>query len=235
MPRPARSDPFDDAALLGGVLGIHPSRYPRLARRLDAMGGLARLPSAGVRALALSIPAERRLERILELFDRVAGPGPPPRNRIEGPEDIVRWLRPRLATLPVETFWTVMLDARGHAFAASQVAQGILTSCLVHPREVFAAAIRARAASVVVVHNHPSGDPEPSEEDRALTGRLYAAGKILGIPVLDHVVLGRRGFVSVTPLEEATSVIEVWDPLRAAPAGPGESEGRASETDRETP
>lgn len=192
-----------EARLLGRVLALPPSSYPDIARNLEALGGLVRLPDAGASALGLRAPARRKLERVLTLFRLMIGPSPPPSPRIDGPGDVVKWLGPRLATLPVETFWLVLLDARGRAMAATQVAQGILTSCLVHPREVFAAAIRARAASVIVVHNHPSGDPEPSREDRALTARLSAAGRILGIPVLDHLILGHQGFVSVGLPEEA--------------------------------
>ncbi len=110
---------------------------------------------------------------------------------------MVRYLAPRLAPLPVETFWVVMLDARGRPLGESQVGLGTLSACLVHPREVFAPALRARAASVVLVHNHPSGDPAPSEEDVALTVRLAEVGDLMGIPLLDHVVVGRAGHRSI--------------------------------------
>lgn len=191
-----------DAALLGRVLGLHPACHAQIARSLEGLGGLGCLASAGASALGLDGPAHRKLDRLLRLFDRMISRVPPPAERIERPEDVVRWLGPRLVTLPVETFWVVLLDARGRAVAATMVAQGILTSCLVHPREVFAVAIRARAASLIVIHNHPSGDPEPSAQDRALTARLCAAGRVLGIPVLDHIVVGRQGFVSVGPLPD---------------------------------
>jgi DNA repair protein RadC len=77
------------------------------------------------------------------------------------------------------------------------VSQGTLTSSLVHPREVFGPAVREEPRALIVAHNHPSGDPEPSEEDLAVTRRLVEAGKILGVPLLDHVVIGDRSFVSI--------------------------------------
>jgi DNA repair protein RadC len=75
--------------------------------------------------------------------------------------------------------------------------QGTLTASLVHPREVFAPALREPAAAIVLVHNHPSGDPTPSREDHEVTARLAAAGELLGIPVLDHVVVAEQGYVSL--------------------------------------
>lgn len=77
------------------------------------------------------------------------------------------------------------------------VSRGSLNASIVHPREVFRPAILGSAASVILVHNHPSGDPEPSEEDLSITRRLAQVGELLGIPVLDHVVVGKRGFVSL--------------------------------------
>ena len=77
------------------------------------------------------------------------------------------------------------------------ISQGTLTASLVHPREVFRPALRDAAAAVVLVHNHPSGDPTPSREDREITQRLAEAGELLGIPVLDHVVVAERGYASL--------------------------------------
>lgn len=89
-----------------------------------------------------------------------------------------------------EVFVVLLLDVRNRLIRAEVISVGTLTASLVHPREVFASAITRRAASIVVAHNHPSGDPSPSEEDIALTNRLTEVGRILGIEVLDHVILG---------------------------------------------
>ena len=98
-------------------------------------------------------------------------------------------MREYLGSLPREEFWAVYTDAKHRPIAAHMVSRGTLTCSLVHPREVYGPAISLAAANVVLVHNHPSGDPEPSPEDREITRRLVAAGHLLGIPVLDHIVI----------------------------------------------
>jgi DNA repair protein RadC len=96
-----------------------------------------------------------------------------------------------------EEFHVLLLNARHEVQRRVMVSRGSLNASIVHPREVFRPAILGSAASVILVHNHPSGDPEPSEEDLSITRRLAQVGELLGIPVLDHVVVGKRGFVSL--------------------------------------
>lgn len=96
----------------------------------------------------------------------------------------------------VELFLAVLLDVKNRRMCDVRVSTGILNGSLIHPREVFAPALRERAASVLLVHNHPSGDPAPSPEDREVTRRLRAAGGIVGIAVLDHVIIGDCSFHS---------------------------------------
>jgi DNA repair protein RadC len=115
---------------------------------------------------------------------------------LRGGEDVFRLLHPRLAHLQTENFFALYLDAKGRLLHERSVSCGTLTSSLVHPREVFAPALLHRAATLVVAHNHPSGDPEPSSEDRAATRRLQRAGRLLGIELLDHVVIARAGYAS---------------------------------------
>ena len=95
-----------------------------------------------------------------------------------------------------ERFVALLLDSRNRVIKDVVVSQGTLTASLVHPREVFRAAVRESAAALVLVHNHPSGDPAPSGEDREVTRRLCDAGRIVGIRVLDHVVIAERGYFS---------------------------------------
>ena len=114
---------------------------------------------------------------------------------IRGPEDVAKLL-PRMKRLEREHFLVVLLNARHEVDAVETVSVGSLNASIVHPREVFKPAILASAASVVLVHNHPSGDPEPSEEDLTITKRLVEVGDLLGIGVLDHVIVGSRGVVS---------------------------------------
>jgi len=97
----------------------------------------------------------------------------------------------RLDAVDREEMWALLLSTKNRVIGLAQVSVGTLDASLVHPREVFKTAILANAASVILVHNHPSGDPAPSPEDRQITERCAAAGKILGIPLLDHVIVGR--------------------------------------------
>ena len=103
---------------------------------------------------------------------------------------------PRLEDLPVEEFHVAVLDAQHRLERDITVTRGILNSSLVHPREVFREAIAERAAAMILVHNHPSGDPTPSADDRMVTEQLVAAGRVLDIPVHDHVIIGRGRYMS---------------------------------------
>ncbi len=103
---------------------------------------------------------------------------------------------PLLRDVRRELFKVILLDAKHAVIREKTVSEGTLTSSLVHPREVFNEAVRESAAAVIFLHNHPSGDPRPSQEDRALTARLQDAGDILGVQVLDHVIVGDGRYVS---------------------------------------
>ena len=110
-----------------------------------------------------------------------------------GPATVAEMLRPLLEDEPVEVFVSLLLNGKHRVFAFAEVSRGTLTTSLVHPREVFGPAVRMSAAAVIVAHNHPSGDPEPAREDLEVTRRLRDAGKLLGVPLLDHVILGEDG------------------------------------------
>ena len=106
------------------------------------------------------------------------------------------YFRPRLREFQRESFHVLLLDGRHRLIGLEAVSIGTLTASLVHPREVFREAIRRAAAAMLLVHNHPSGDPVPSIEDRDVTRRLQAAGELLGIRVLDHVIVAEEGYYS---------------------------------------
>jgi DNA repair protein RadC len=110
--------------------------------------------------------------------------------------DIFERYHPALRDARKERFLAVLLDGKNRVLRDERISEGSLTSSLVHPREVFAPAIRESASALVFVHNHPSGDPEPSPEDVDVTRRLCAVGELIGIRVLDHVVIGDGAFVS---------------------------------------
>jgi DNA repair protein RadC len=115
---------------------------------------------------------------------------------IRGPEDVEALVGRSLRRAQREHFLVLLLNARHEVMASETVSIGSLNASIVHPREVFKPAILASAASIVLVHNHPSGDPEPSEEDLSITKRLVEVGDLLGIGVLDHVLIASRGTVS---------------------------------------
>ena len=120
--------------------------------------------------------------------------------RLDGPADVYRFMRPRIAHLTREVFHVLLLDARHRLVADRRVAEGGLASCAVAPRDVFEPAIREATPALVFVHNHPSGDPTPSRDDVALTERLAEAARVLGLDVVDHVVVADSGFVSLAEM-----------------------------------
>ena len=116
---------------------------------------------------------------------------------IHGPEDVARFAMPHFRHETKEHFAVLLLNTKNHILAMPVISQGSLTASVVHPREVFEAAVRHSAASMILLHNHPSGDPSPSREDIAVTERLVKAGQIMDIPVLDHVIIGNNSFASL--------------------------------------
>ena len=173
-----------------------------VARALLARcGGLDRLesaPASDMAGVAGVGPAKAAsLVAAFELGRRCASSHLPEGAALGSPQDVFHHFASRLRRLDHERFVVVLLDGRHRVLGEAVVSQGTLTASLVHPREVFRPALRASAAAVILVHNHPSGDPTPSAEDRSVTGRLARAGELLGIRVLDHVVVAERGYVSL--------------------------------------
>lgn len=116
---------------------------------------------------------------------------------VHAPEDVARIMIPRLRDLTTEEFHVLVLDAKNGVREEVKLTSGTLNASLVHPREVFKAAIDHRAAAIIVVHNHPSGNLEPSHEDIEITHQLVEAGKTIGIPVHDHVIVSGSGYTSL--------------------------------------
>jgi DNA repair protein RadC len=110
------------------------------------------------------------------------------------PEKVYRLIKSKLKDYHKEHFYIIAINSRNHSIA--EVSVGSLNASVVHPREVFAEAIKNKAASVILAHNHPSGDPEPSEDDLLITKRLVESGKILGIEVVDHIIVAKDNFFS---------------------------------------
>jgi DNA repair protein RadC len=172
-----------------------------LARRiLREVGGLAAVASEEFASLqgvvGLGPAKSASLVGACEIGRRIATRRLEPGARIHGPADVHRHFFERLRDCPHEQFLVLLVDGRHRVMSEVLVSQGTLTASLVHPREVFRQAIRRSAAALVLVHNHPSGDPAPSGEDRQVTERLQEAGEVIGIRVLDHVIVAERGFHS---------------------------------------
>ncbi len=143
-----------------------------------------------------------QLMAALELGRRTLRQAPGARVRIRGAEDAAAYLMPRFGSRGVEQFGIVLLDARHRAMRAAVLAVGTLNSSGVEPRDVFREAAIGGATAIVLFHNHPSGDPTPSPDDVALTRRLVAAGALIGIDVVDHVILGDARYCSIKEIRE---------------------------------
>jgi len=188
-------------AILIGT-GTSGASAPEVAAALLAQGGpdlacLARRTAAELAtAQGVGRAKATRIVAALELGRRLLEEGRPDRTRIRSPADVYRWFAPRLADLAAEEFHVLALDSQSGVLRDLLVTRGILNSSLVHPREVFRGAIAEAAAGIIVVHNHPSGDPTPSAEDRAVTRQLVEAGRVLDLPVYDHVVVGASRYLS---------------------------------------
>jgi len=194
-------------ALLVGS-GTSQASAEAVARRLVGTvdGSVARLAGLDVAVLeslsGVGPATAARVVAALELGRRAGSEDLSGEVRIRGPEDVFRLMGPRLRDLPQEEFHALLLNTRHRVVREVLVTRGTLDASLIHPREVFRPAVGESAAGVILVHNHPSGDPTPSAEDRAVTRQLEAAGRTLGIPVLDHVIVGRTRYRSVLDVGE---------------------------------
>jgi DNA repair protein RadC len=116
--------------------------------------------------------------------------------RVSSPNNVYEQFKD-LALCEEERMYVVLLDTKNNIVDSVEIAKGTLNSCIVHPREFYSPAIRLKANSVLAIHNHPSGDPTPSIEDLSLTKRLKECGVLLGIPLIDHIIIGNKGFTSL--------------------------------------
>jgi DNA repair protein RadC len=167
---------------------------------LEEAGGLRRLSTRTLREIAAAYGlGDARAARVMAAFAlgrQVSQLRLTPGARFRSGADIFRHYHGRLRDLRKEQFWAVLLDGKNRVLREERVSEGSLTASLVHPREVFAPAIRESAGALVFVHNHPSGDPTPSVEDVEITRRLCAVADLVGIRILDHVVVGDGAYVS---------------------------------------
>jgi DNA repair protein RadC len=174
----------------------------RAAKRLLSLPNLRELRTTGVSELTggygLSDTAATKVSAVVELVRRIDGERLDRGVVFNGSASVFRHaVALGLPDLQVEQFRTLLLDGKHRLIDEMLVSQGTLTSSPVHPREVFHHAIRAKAAAIVLMHNHPSGDPSPSADDLEITRKLVHVGDVVGIRVVEHVIIGRDSFTSL--------------------------------------
>jgi DNA repair protein RadC len=192
-----------DNELLALVLGSGARRTDVLAVAnaiLEAAGGLHGVPRIGHddlrRVYGVGAVKAAQVLAAVELGRRTLTRPAARRKEFRSARDIAAYLLPLFGAKPVEQFGVVLLDTKLRLLRTALVSVGTLDSSPAHPREVFREATTASAAAVILFHNHPSGDPTPSDEDAELTRRLVSAGRIIGIHVLDHLILGDTKYFS---------------------------------------
>ena len=200
------AEALSNAELLAILLrtGTQEESVMRLAERIlieageDGLGGLAHssieslMKRKGVgEAKAITIAAA------LELGKRVAIGDSKKRVVIHSSDDIANYMMPRLRYCDREHFYAILLNTKNHVIASPLISIGTLSESLVHPRELFKEAVNHSASSIILVHNHPSGDPSPSREDIMMTRRIIEGGRLLDIQILDHVIIGDNTYISL--------------------------------------
>ena len=166
---------------------------------LAQFGSLQKLAEASIEELSsikgIGLAKATQIKATFEISRRISTQVPSYKSKeLTDPKKVYRLIKSKLKDYHKEHFYIIALNSRGHSIA--EISVGSLNASIVHPREVFAEAIKNKAASVVFAHNHPSGDPEPSEDDLLLTKKLVESGKILGIEVFDHIIVVKDDFFS---------------------------------------
>ncbi|CAM3094233.1 RadC family protein [Sporolactobacillus spathodeae] len=182
--------------------GVKNESVLQLAQRLiNHFGGLNALSEASIEELqkvkGIGEAKAALIAACIEFGRRLVRPAAVQRYTIRSPEDGANYVMEDMRFLAQEHFVVLFLNTKNQVIHKTTIFVGSLNASIVHPREVFKEAVRRSAASIICFHNHPSGDPTPSREDGDVTRRLVSCGKMLGVDVLDHIVIGDRKFVSL--------------------------------------
>lgn len=181
--------------------GIHEKSALDLAQELLKCGGITALVHASTEEIksqkGMGLAKAAQVKAALELARRLSRQSLGPRPVIKSPLDAAQLLMGEMSNLDREHFRVINLNTKNQVIAIDTVSIGHLNASLVHPREVFKIPIKRSAASLILVHNHPSGDLSPSKEDLKVTQRLIEAGSILGVDVVDHLIFGHNNFLSM--------------------------------------
>lgn len=195
---------LSDHELIAAVLGHGDGARSALdlaSALLEHAGGLHGLARATAEELQRvdGIGAARAAQVLaaVEIGRRTLAHAPRKRLQVSSPREVATFLMPQFGSCAVEQFGVVLLDTKHRVLKTRRLSVGSLDASVVHPREVFRAAVLGGAAAVVLFHNHPSGDPTPSRDDCELTRRIAAAGELMGIDVLDHLILADTQYVSL--------------------------------------
>jgi len=192
---------LSDAELLAIIMktGTYRENVIDMSNRLISKYGASKLSSCSMKELQeIRGIGQAKACQILSLFEfaRRHSNTVSSKNPVKSAKDVFDILRPKIAYLEKEHFAVLMLDTKNRPIKEEIVSIGTLNASIVHPREIFRSAIKEGANSVIIAHNHPSGDPKPSVADRKITEDLINAGDVLNIKVLDHVIIGKDGYWS---------------------------------------
>ena len=197
------AEKLSDAEILAILLrvGNQDTTAIDLARHLiQRFGGIRGMDAKSVNELCevngIGLAKAAQIKAALELGKRLFVAQANEKPAVECSEDVYRLVAPHLRNLSREVFKVILLTSRNTVIAEKTLFEGSLTESIVSPREIIKEAVNQSAASVVFVHNHPSGNPEPSDDDKQVTRRLKNACEVVGIAVLDHIIVGERGFFS---------------------------------------
>lgn len=194
---------LSNAELLAIILrtGYREETAIHLAEKvISCAGGLRFLPDYTLEELqkikGIGLAKAVQIKAALELGRRIAASFRPKTLSLSSPQEVAGFLMEEMRYYRKEYFKIILLNTKNQIISLEDISVGSLNSSIVHPREIFNVPIKKSAAAIILVHNHPSGDPHPSREDLEVTTRLVDAGKILGISVLDHIIVGEKSYFS---------------------------------------